>query len=97
MNNVKPLPQTNRTTCIELYCLLFRLINFAMLVLLCFFVSRIELISVFYINLQHCSLVENPNALKVKIKLTDLCPILKLSFDCLLHILSYLPLIDLCR
>ncbi|XP_073247679.1 uncharacterized protein [Porites lutea] len=44
----------------------------------------------------HCLLEENPDALKVKIKLTDVCPVLKLSFDCLLHILSYLPLNDLC-
>ncbi|XP_078354976.1 uncharacterized protein LOC144639563 [Oculina patagonica] len=44
----------------------------------------------------HCLLEANPNALKVKIKLSDVCPVLKLSFDCLLHILSYLPLIDLC-
>jgi len=44
----------------------------------------------------HCQLEENPDALKVKIKLTDVCPVHKLSFDCLLHILSYLPLIDLC-
>lgn len=48
-------------------------------------------------DLQHCLLEENPDALKVKIKVTDVCPAHKLSFDCLLHILSYLPLIDLCR
>ncbi|XP_028396109.1 uncharacterized protein LOC114520097 [Dendronephthya gigantea] len=42
-----------------------------------------------------CHLASDPNALKIRIKTVDLCPILKLSFDCLLGIFSFLSLTDL--